>query len=96
MAGGMEGVGFPAEGCDAGRLYFSVSPNGQFAICHRKNALFYKTQRGAQVGDLFMSLIHSCQFAGVNPLDYLTWLFRNAMQIPKNPHGFLPWNYQPP
>lgn len=26
---------FPAEGCDAGRLYFSVSPNGQFAICHR-------------------------------------------------------------
>ncbi len=26
---------FPAEGCDAGRLYFSVSPNGQFSICHR-------------------------------------------------------------
>jgi MoaA/NifB/PqqE/SkfB family radical SAM enzyme len=26
---------FPAEGCDAGRLYFSVSPNGQFAVCHR-------------------------------------------------------------
>jgi MoaA/NifB/PqqE/SkfB family radical SAM enzyme len=26
---------FPAEGCDAGRLYFSISPNGQFAICHR-------------------------------------------------------------
>ena len=26
---------FPAEGCDAGRLYFSISPNGQFTICHR-------------------------------------------------------------
>ncbi len=26
---------FPAEGCDAGRLYFSVAPNGQFSICHR-------------------------------------------------------------
>jgi MoaA/NifB/PqqE/SkfB family radical SAM enzyme len=26
---------FPAEGCDAGRLYFSVAPNGQFTICHR-------------------------------------------------------------
>ena len=26
---------FPADGCDAGRLYFSVSPNGQFTICHR-------------------------------------------------------------
>ena len=26
---------FPAEGCDAGALYFSVAPNGQFTICHR-------------------------------------------------------------
>jgi len=26
---------FPAEGCDAGKLYFSVAPNGQFTICHR-------------------------------------------------------------
>ena len=26
---------FPAEGCDAGRLYFSIAPNGQFTICHR-------------------------------------------------------------
>jgi MoaA/NifB/PqqE/SkfB family radical SAM enzyme len=26
---------FPSEACDAGRLYFSVAPNGQFTICHR-------------------------------------------------------------
>ena len=26
---------FPLEGCDAGKLYFSVAPNGQFTICHR-------------------------------------------------------------
>ena len=26
---------FPPAGCDAGRLYFSVSPNGQMTICHR-------------------------------------------------------------
>ena len=26
---------FPSEGCDAGKLYFSISPNGQFTICHR-------------------------------------------------------------
>jgi hypothetical protein len=30
------------------------------AILHRKNALFYKTQNGARVGDLFMSLIYTC------------------------------------
>lgn len=26
---------FPPEGCDAGRLYFSIAPNGQYTICHR-------------------------------------------------------------
>ena len=26
---------FPSKGCDAGRLYFSIAPNGQFTICHR-------------------------------------------------------------
>ena len=30
------------------------------AILHRKNSLFYKTENGAEVGDLFMSLIHTC------------------------------------
>jgi hypothetical protein len=30
-------------------------------ILHRKNSLFYKTTHGAEVGDLFMSLIHTCE-----------------------------------
>ena len=42
------------------------------AILHRKNALFFKTSRGAHVGDLFMSLIHTCQLCGANPFQYLT------------------------
>ena len=42
------------------------------AILHRKNALFYKTQNGARVGDLFMSLIYTCQLNEANPFDYLT------------------------
>ena len=65
------------------------------AILHRKNALFYKTQRGAQVGDLFMSLIHTGQLAGINPLNYLTWLLKNAQNLEQSPDGFLPWNYAP-
>lgn len=63
------------------------------AILHRKNSLFYKTQRGAYVGDLFMSLIHTCQLTGVNPLDYLTWLFKNARELQKSPKCFMPWDY---
>jgi transposase len=33
------------------------------AILHRKNSLFYKTEKGAEVGDLFMSLIHTAELS---------------------------------
>lgn len=63
------------------------------AIRHRKNSLFFKTTIGAQVGDLFMSLIHSCELNGVNPFDYLTTLRRNFRQVKENPQLWLPWNF---
>ena len=63
------------------------------AILHRKNALFFKTRRGAYVGDLFMSLIHTCSLAKVNPFDYLTALQVHASQVRKNPQNWMPWNY---
>jgi hypothetical protein len=47
-------------------------------VLHRKNALFYRTLHGSEVGDLFMSLIHTCELAGANPFDYLTELQRHA------------------
>ncbi len=64
------------------------------AILHRKNALFYRTAAGAQVGDLFMSLIHTCELAGANPFDYLTELQRHANAIAATPAAWLPWNYR--
>jgi hypothetical protein len=64
------------------------------AILHRKNALFYKTQNGADVGDLFMSLIHTCNLAKVNPFDYLVALQENASDLAKHPENWMPWNYQ--
>jgi hypothetical protein len=63
------------------------------AILHRKNALFFKTSHGAHVGDLFMSLIHTCELEGVNPFAYLTALQRHAAAIAANPAAWLPWNY---
>ena len=50
------------------------------AVLHRKNALFYRTLHGSEVGDLFMSLIHTCELAGANPFDYLTELQRHAQR----------------
>ncbi len=63
------------------------------AILHRKNSLFYKTRHGAQMGDLFMSLIHTCELNGVNPFDYLTELQRHAKELKQNPSEWMPWNY---
>ena len=64
------------------------------AILHRKNALFYRTLHGAQVGDLFMSLIHTCQLCGANSFDYLVELQRHAQELAACPADWMPWNYR--
>jgi transposase len=64
------------------------------AILHRKNALFYKTRNGARVGDLFMSLIYTCQLNEANPFDYLTELQRHADGVAARPQLWMPWNYR--
>ena len=63
-------------------------------VLHRKNALFYRTLNGAQVGDLFMSLIHTCQLCGANSFDYLTELQRHARELAQRPAEWMPWNYR--
>lgn len=64
------------------------------AVLHRKNALFYRTLNGAQVGDLFMSLIHTCQLCGVNSFEYLVELQRHALELAVSPADWMPWNYR--
>jgi transposase len=64
------------------------------AVLHRKNALFYMTLNGAHVGDLFMSLVHTCELNKVNPFDYLTELQRYPIELRAQPSAWMPWNYQ--
>jgi transposase len=64
------------------------------AILHRKNSLFYKTRNGAHVGDLFMSLIHTCELCAANPFDYLTELQRHVVELKSKPFEWMPWNYR--
>jgi transposase len=64
------------------------------AIRHRRNSLFYKTPKGALVGDGLMSIIYTAQQNGVNPFDYLNELQRHADQVAANPFRWLPWNYR--
>jgi len=64
------------------------------AILNRRNALFYRTLNGAGVGDLFMSLIHTCELNGANPFDYLTKLLRHTGALPRAPAQWMPWTYR--
>jgi hypothetical protein len=66
------------------------------AILHRKNSLFYWPAHGALIGDLFMSLVHTCNLGGIDPFCYLVALQKlsrrlqepsklDAMELPENP-----------
>jgi len=64
------------------------------AILHRRNSLFYKTQNGADVGDLFMTLIYTAELSGSSPFDYLTALIQHAGALPLSPRDWFPWDYR--
>ena len=65
----------------------------KMAILLRKNSLFYKTEAGAAVGDLLMSLIFTCRMSGANPFVYLNELQRNADRLRERPADWMPWNF---
>jgi hypothetical protein len=65
----------------------------KMAILHRKNSMSYKTLNGARIGDVFMSLIHTCQLNRVNPFAYLMALQQHGQQVLKDAGRWLPWNY---
>lgn len=66
----------------------------KMAIFHRRGSLFYRTQHGASVGDMFTSLIHTAELHAVNPFEYLTELLRHAPQVAGQPDDWLPWTYK--
>ena len=57
----------------------------KMAILHRKNSMSYKTLNGARVGDIYMSLIHTCELNQVNPFEYLVALQEHSQQVAKDP-----------
>jgi hypothetical protein len=64
------------------------------AILHRKGSMFYKTVKGAWVGDLFMSVIHTCELNKVNPFEYLVAVQQHHLEVAEHPEAWMPWNYQ--
>jgi transposase len=66
----------------------------KMTIKHRNASLFYRSQRGALVGDVFMTLIHTAELHHQNPFDYLTELQRNHKAVAQCPTDWMPWNYR--
>src|SRR5208283_3228501 len=66
----------------------------KMAIRHRKNSLFYKTENGAEVGDLFMRRIRPGDLNDANPFDDLIELQKHAAALAQNPAAWMPWNYR--
>jgi hypothetical protein len=64
------------------------------AILNRKNAMFYKTENGARVGDTWMSLIYTCEINRVDPRRYLVALLDHRLELQDNPAAWMPWNYR--
>ncbi|MGE0489825.1 MAG: transposase domain-containing protein [Vulcanimicrobiota bacterium] len=48
------------------------------------------------MGDLFTSLVHTCELNKVNPFAYLTLVLRHSDEVKKAPADWLPWNRQEP
>lgn len=61
---------------------------------NRKNAMFHKTQAGASIADVVMSMIATSAEAGINVLDYFNTLQRLQSEVRAAAERFLPWNYQ--
>jgi hypothetical protein len=60
----------------------------------RKNSLFFKTERGAEVGDILTSLIQTCRLNGVDAWEYLLTIIREEAEAAQYPERYLPWNYR--
>jgi len=76
------------------RQYFPTGIRLKKSILHRKNSLFYETEHAAYIGDLFMSLIHTCNLQDINPFECLTALQKHSSEIFQTPAAWLPWAFE--
>jgi transposase len=63
-------------------------------VLNRKNSLFYKTEHGAAIGDIIMSVIETCSLNKVNVFQYMVSLLQNPNAVRAKASQYLPWNYK--
>jgi transposase len=63
-------------------------------VLNRKNSYFFKTEAGARIADILMSLIETCALNKINPYHYLITIQQDKTQVLNHPEDWLPWNYE--
>lgn len=63
-------------------------------VLYRKNSMFYRNENGSSVGDVFMSLIHTCELNEVPAFPYLVAILKNADEVQGQPENWLPWVFK--
>ena len=63
-------------------------------IRQRKNSQYFKTIGSAYLSTAIISIVMSCVFSEIDPVEYLTALFKNKGKVLLNPSGWLPWEYK--
>ena len=66
----------------------------KMAIRHRNNSLFYRSLRGARVGDIYMALIYTAELHDENPFEYLVALLVHPADVAADPAAWLPWTFR--
>jgi hypothetical protein len=66
----------------------------KMAIRHRNNSLFYRSVRGARVGDIYMALIYTAELHRENPFEYLVALLVHQAAVAADPAAWLPWTFR--
>ena len=59
-----------------------------------KNSMFFKTEFGALVASILVSMIYTTYINGENPKHYLIALQKYQKPVRSNPELWLPWNYR--
>jgi transposase len=59
----------------------------------RKNAMFFRSQHGADVGSMILSVSETSRMAGVAVFDYLVDVVRHARAVRADPRRWLPWTW---
>jgi transposase len=63
-------------------------------IAIRKLAYFFKTESGAEVACILLSLIQTCTYSGENIFEYLVAIQNHARAVRMTPEQWFPWNFR--